>query len=257
MSLYSLSDLTQLKYLDMSHNQFTGTISSESIQSLQHLEFLDVHQNFLSGPLPLKSLYSLSQLVVLDVSMNLLSGSFLLRETSTKTEEEVEEDDTWSHLQILGLGDNFFQSTLPSAAELGGDGPTFLRNLIFLDLSENSFSGALSSTFLSNRNFCKNVTILDLSQNQFTSTLPSELGNCVNLKHLSVHSNRMTGSLPEQYWTKLTSLNVLRLGFNEFSGPLDNEIGRNWSLLKSLELDSNLFTGTIPESFLEMISLGT
>jgi hypothetical protein len=86
-----------------------------------------------------------------------------------------------------------------------------------LDLSSNSFSGALPSTL----GQLTKVSVLDLSSNQFTGQIPAAIGNIgATLFNLELANNDLTGPIPPLFATQLTGLAVLGLENNELTGPI-------------------------------------
>ena len=67
------------------------------------------------------------------------------------------------------------------------------------------------------------TTELDLSNSGLTGSIPSEIGNLNDLKHLSLGYNQLTGSIPPEIGY-LTSLNFLYLHNNQLSGIIPDEI---------------------------------
>ncbi|KAI5587119.1 hypothetical protein BDE02_05G010400 [Populus trichocarpa] len=148
------SSIYRFQAIDLSRNQFEGTIPKEYFNS-NWLEFLDLSENNLSGSLPLgflaphlrhvhlygnrltgplpNAFYNSSHLVTLDLGDNNL------------TESIPNWIDSLSELSIFVLKSNQFNGKLPHQLCL-------LRKLSILDLSENNFSGLLPSC-LSNLDF--------------------------------------------------------------------------------------------------------
>ena len=72
--LPELANLTNLRSLYLSKNQFSGAVPSE-LGSLPNLELLYLHDNQLSGAIPAE-LGDLASLFVLDLSRNQLAGRY-------------------------------------------------------------------------------------------------------------------------------------------------------------------------------------
>lgn len=72
------------------------------------------------------------------------------------------------------------------------------------------------------------------------------LGKLDALETLSLRSNRLLGSLPQDF-SNLSSLRKLYLERNGFSGPLPSNFSY-WPLLSQLDLSFNGFNGSIPAS---------
>ncbi|XP_058737096.1 receptor protein kinase-like protein ZAR1 [Vicia villosa] len=76
--------------------------------------------------------------------------------------------------------------------------------------------------------------------------LPSELGNLIYLRRLSLHTNLFHGSIPVQLFNA-TSLHSIFLHGNNLSGSLSPSVC-NLPRLQNIDLSQNSISGTIPES---------
>lgn len=94
---------------------------------------------------------------------------------------------------------------------------------------------------------CRNLTYLDLSQNYFTGPIPEWVfSNLVKLEFLYLFENSFQGLLSPNI-SRLSNLQNLRLGSNQFSGPIPEDIGMI-SDLQNIEMYDNWFEGKIPSS---------
>ncbi|MEK8018671.1 MAG: choice-of-anchor D domain-containing protein, partial [Candidatus Parabeggiatoa sp.] len=90
-------------------------------------------------------------------------------------------------------------------------------NVEILWLTENQLTGTIP-TELGN---LVNLTVLDLSYNQLTGTIPTKLSNLVNLMGLDLSYNQLTGIIPDlSNLTALidTGIGNTRLGYNQLTG---------------------------------------
>ena len=87
--------------------------------------------------------------------------------------------------------------------------------------------------------------------NHLVGSLPSTLGNLVELEHFDLANNGFTGEIPASLG-KCENLKVLRLrGMKGLTGPLPETLG-NLSKLEQIHLDQNMHTGPIPKSFKQL-----
>ena len=88
------------------------------------------------------------------------------------------------------------------------------------------------------------VTVLRLHGTELTGTIPSELGQLLQLRSLSLHDNQLTGVIPSELG-QLTKLSGLGLGGNQLTGVIPVELAQ-LSKLQYLYLNRNQLTGVIP-----------
>ena len=135
----------------------------------------------------------------------------------------------------LSLGNNYLSGTIPSCIEK-------MIKLVNFDWPSNRFSGTIPPfIFRSNR-----LLTLILEGNRFTGKLPRLNNdtlpgtdipvNVSALTSLSVGNNRLTGSLPEEYFSVATSLKSFAAGTNCFTGFIPENIC-NASTLTGLILE--------------------
>jgi Leucine-rich repeat (LRR) protein len=89
------------------------------------------------------------------------------------------------------------------------------------------------------------VVDLDMYDNNLNGPLSSEIGNLVELTHLTLLYNQLGGPLPSSIGN-LTQLKRFRAGDSQLTGELPVEIG-NLQSLEDLNLMNNQLTGNIPD----------
>ncbi|XP_071733734.1 uncharacterized protein [Rutidosis leptorrhynchoides] len=224
----SLTNLTQLRYLYLSRNNFTGPIPP-SLTNLTQLTVIDLSQNKFTGPIP-TSLTNLTQLTDLDLSQNKFTGPIPSSITNL------------TQLTFLHLSQNKFTGPIPSSL-------TNLTQLTHLLLSQNKFTGPIPSSLTD----LTQLTYLDLSRNKFTGPIPPSLTDLTQLTDLDLSRNKFTGPIPPSL-TNLTQLTYLDLSKNNLTGPIPPSL-TNLTQLQYLNLSRNNFTGPIPPSFGSMTNL--
>ncbi|KAI4310716.1 hypothetical protein MLD38_035670 [Melastoma candidum] len=218
------SGCSNLKFLDISNNNFSATELSFGESGCLSLEHLDISSNRFPGDVG-SWVSGCSQLQLLNLSSNRFSGP--VQSFPVKA------------LKFLYLDNNGFQGELPSHLADACHG------LIELDLSHNNLSGSIPSDF----GLCSVLESLDVSNNKFSGELPSAVfAKMTGLRKLNLGFNNFEGKM-DDYWSVLTGLETLDLSSNNLSGLIPSGLCMNpRSGLKELFLQNNMFTGSIPPS---------
>ncbi|KAG2683479.1 hypothetical protein I3843_10G032000 [Carya illinoinensis] len=247
-----ISELKGLKWLDLSSNDFHGSIPS-AFGNLSELEFLDLSLNKFDGSIP-RELGSLNNLRTLNLSNNLLVG------------EIPDELQGLEKLQAFQISSNKLSGSIPiwvgnltnlrifTAYEndLGGKIPDNLglvSELQSLNLHSNLLEGPIpKSIFVLGK-----LEVLILTQNKLSSDLPEEIGNCKGLSSIRIGNNDLVGSIPKAIGN-ISSLTYFEADNNKLSGDVVPEFAQ-CSNLTLLNLASNGFTGTIPQELGQLVNL--
>lgn len=248
---FQLGNCSFLESLDLSSNWFSGEMP-ESVRYLKNLRFINLSNNSLTGEIP-QELGIHSSLVQVDFSHNHFTGQIPPHLCFR------------NHLRVLNLGQNQFQGSIPTdmgkcsnlttlileGNKLSGAVPDFVdnANLLFMDLSNNSFNGGIP---LSTGNLA-NVISVDLSMNNLSGAIPSEMGKLVDLQNLNLSHNSLNGDLPSQL-SNCRSLLHLDASHNLLNGSIPSSY-RSLKELSTLTLSDNGFTGNIPNFLFEFRKL--
>ncbi|PIN07153.1 Leucine-rich repeat protein [Handroanthus impetiginosus] len=226
----NLSSCLSLRWLSLHGNMFNGTLT-ESIGYLPNVEHLDLSSNHLEGLTSEAHLLNLSKLRALDLSFNsnlTIKIHGVLPDLSSKI-----------HLSTLDLSSSEFNGSLPLLPQCITD----------VYLSINKFLGTIANFCTNFRNF-RNFYALDLSNNLFAIEISQDcFTNLMILTYLNLANNNFSGEIQ----------NSVDFFTGKFSRSLKNCFSRslkNCSSLIILDLGENKFTGTIPtwlgESMLDL-----
>ncbi|KAJ1376473.1 Leucine-rich repeat [Sesbania bispinosa] len=289
----SLGSLSELEYLCMNGNSFDGVVSESHFTNLTKLKFLDMSHNSLTikvssdwvPPFQLHSLYLTS--CQLDSGfpnwLQTQNDLWILDISNVKNLNPIPEW-FWGKLQALNtlnISYNNISGTIPnlpfnftynpelylSSNQFEGSIPLFFSQASALHLSQNKFSNLVSflcgqrraqvlgildvsdnqlqGKFPSCWNNLNSLEYLDLSNNKLSGNIPSSMGALVNMKALVLRNNSLTGKIPSSLknWSKLAFLD---LGENKLSGPIPSWIGQSLQQLVTLSLRVNYFYGSLP-----------
>ncbi|MCO5580830.1 hypothetical protein L7F22_034703 [Adiantum nelumboides] len=237
--LFTFSSL--LVKVKLGHNQLTGEIPSlgQACQpTATQLNFVALNDNKFTGSLSSASWIGecAGKFTVFDISGNTLTGS-------------IPDFSSWTELRVLNLARNRFTSSLPSylftslpllqVLDLSRNhlsGPLMLKNVSGLKAMLNG-SGAESRPVrggpyykdglvfsgidfvLSFTLTLATTTVIDLSHNLLSGDLAEPVDSLAGLRVLEVANNRLSGSLPSSLGY-IKSLQILDVSNNSFSGPI-------------------------------------
>ncbi|MFQ6621063.1 hypothetical protein Gotur_002254 [Gossypium turneri] len=257
--------------VELSLSSCNITELSNFLTTQESLMFLDLSNNNIQGQITEQENNWGSNLLTLDLSNNLLTAL---------------EYYPWKSIEVLELGSNLLEGPLlappPSTMvflisnnRLYGEIPSWICNpessnfIVFLDLSYNNLSGAISkclglrhlsildlqmNKFYGNiPDFCvernHKLQILNLNNNDFDGSLPKSLANCLGLEVLSLANNKINDTFP--HWLgDLPRLQVLVLRSNYFHGQIAHSANEShFSTLQILCLSHNRFSGFLPTTY--------
>uniref|UniRef100_F6GWH4 non-specific serine/threonine protein kinase n=1 Tax=Vitis vinifera TaxID=29760 RepID=F6GWH4_VITVI len=116
-----------------------------------------------------------------------------------------------------------------------------LQNLRVFELNWNRLSGLLPSTLCNS----SQLYYLDMGYNNLEGNIPTSLRNCQNMEILFLDHNKLNGSVPENVIDHFNQLRSLYLQQNTLTGSLPADFGQLKNLNQLLVSDNNL-SGEIP-----------
>ncbi|KAM3280432.1 hypothetical protein ACQJBY_047304 [Aegilops geniculata] len=225
--LPSTMEFMRATAIDLSSNQFNGPIPKLPI----NLTDLYLSGNNLVGPLPLdfgaprlvtlilfdnsisgsipSSLCKLRSLLLLDMSKNKLTGTMPDCSTSKKNMNSLT-------ILNLSLRNNNLSGGFPSFLQ-------YCQKLIFLDLSHNHFFGTLPTWIQEKLPY---LAFLRLRSNMFYGHIPEELTKLVNLQHLDLAYNNLTGSIAKS----IVNCKGMIATRNDYNYAVYSALGYGWSV---------------------------
>ncbi|PPD74153.1 hypothetical protein GOBAR_DD28921 [Gossypium barbadense] len=288
--LLSLSELSSLRYLDLSINKFEGSSHLRGLNNLTNLKYLDLSWNNIESisNQGFQLLSRLNNLETLDLSRNSFKNSILfhmrnlsslktLRLSGNQLKGRLDhiQGTQWrlTNLEELDLSGNLFRNNTISF-------PQGLSSLKSLTLYNNHLQGSLDTIGLSN---LTNLKKLDLSGNQiesfqtfkdggrklelthleelyldgnhFNTSVFASLNKLSNLKSLSISENQLKGSIDMKDLEAFIKLRELDMSYNELRDFVIHQ--ENNTKLEDLILKGNSFTGplTLPSAPNSKVSL--
>ncbi|GLT52223.1 hypothetical protein SLA2020_255750 [Shorea laevis] len=124
---------------------------------------------------------------------------------------------------------------------------TQLESLGILNISWNNLTGAIPCS-ISN---LKKLTNMNLQSNNLVGSIPVTLGDMNFLLELNLGGNKLSGSIPRMPPNLQIALN---LSSNLFHGTIPDSLSQLTSL-EVLDLSNNRFSGEVPDSLVRLVSL--
>ncbi|XP_052198377.1 receptor-like protein 15 [Diospyros lotus] len=260
---WCLGNLTSLRFLDITSNQFSGNIVLSPLPNLISLEYLRLSNNNFLVPISFKSYYNLSKLTMLESVGNIfleeedifgLAPSFQLIKIHLSNSKQSK--NTPKSLPNLFYYQNQLKIVQLSRFDFGRTSPMWLlennTRLQAFILRKNSFS----EPFQLPSSPMTQLVALDISNNNFYGAIPYKIGSFFpKLKLLNMSRNNFKGMIPFSLgdMTSLYIIEVMKLSNNNLIGPIlppQNDLPN----LSQLHLDENKFT-KIPHNLSSSIAL--
>ncbi|XP_078176172.1 receptor-like protein EIX1 [Carex rostrata] len=238
----SLIFLSDLKYLDLSFNNFNGSKFPEFIGAFRNLKYLNLSHTGLSGMIS-PQLGNLSRLIYFDCSNGYPFSSFMLK------------TDTWwlpnlRNLKHMEMSRVDFKDSNDWVETLNK-----LSSLEVLVLFENNLTHIPQSIPFVNFTSLK---VFYLSNQNFNTIIPHWVGNLTSLNKLTLRNNSLISMVPPLH--SLTKLTDLSLRWNNIEGDIrELLLGKlsNYTLgnLEYLDLSSTNLSGTLTGWITDMTSV--
>lgn len=280
--------------LDLSSNSLAGVIKEGHFLNLSRLQYLNISENSLSFNLSSNWIppFQLTELFAASCKFGHSFPKWLrthrkLQSLDISKADILDSIPNWfwdmspplenmnlSFNQIHGMlpnlsSKNYIYSTIDlSSYQLYGPLPSFPPNTTTLILTNNTFSGSISSlcsirfSLLKQLDLSHNILsgelptcwmqfwklfTLNLANNNFSGKIPNSLGKLSQIQILHLRSNNFSGEMP--FLTNCRGLVLLDLGENRISGKIPEWLWKNLTSLRVLRLRSNGFYGSMPISW--------
>uniref|UniRef100_A0ACD5XSX1 Uncharacterized protein n=1 Tax=Avena sativa TaxID=4498 RepID=A0ACD5XSX1_AVESA len=271
----SLAALHQLRYLDLSWNNFNYTNIPVSMGSMKNLRYLNLSRSDFGGKIP-SQLGNLSNLEHLDLSNFIFTG--LYGDINFSYGLHIV-DLAWlprlsllNHLDLSGVNLSAVRDLFPivnmisslKVLRLAGSGLTStmsapwksnLTHLDVLNLSDNSFNTSLEHNWFW---YLTSLKELYLSYGYWHGSIPEELGNMTSLQVIDFTDNALVGLIPSNL-ENLCNLEEMYFGQNNIHASIGEFMDRlprcSWNTIQVLLVENNEMTGKLPIWIGNMTSL--
>ncbi|KAD6455187.1 hypothetical protein E3N88_09893 [Mikania micrantha] len=260
LPMEALASFHHLKLLDLSFNNFVGSIPS-TIKSLSSLQVVLFADNALNGSLYNDGLCDLKNLHELDLSGNMFDGNL------PKCFSGL------SSLKFFDISSNQFTGMIPPSLIVN------LTSLEYVDFSYNKFEGSFLFSLFSNHTklqffrFESGSEKIEVETEEPIGWIPMfqlkylVLSNCIKkrpkgsvvpsfllhqhkLRVLDLSHNSLEGQVPNWLFKNNKNLGILKLKDNSFRGVIHMRYKSN---IKELDMSGNQITGVIPENLQSFI----
>uniref|UniRef100_A0ACD5TYB9 Uncharacterized protein n=1 Tax=Avena sativa TaxID=4498 RepID=A0ACD5TYB9_AVESA len=219
-----LQSASQLVFLDLSHNRFSGTLPKWLPEKMPYLQIFRVRSNMFSGHIP-KNITCLQSLYYLDIASNNISGTIPWSLSNLKAMSVI------SHNNEAP----YHEESIPITTKGQTRDYSFeiYKLLVNLDLSCNTLTGQIPEEI----SLLIGLTSLNLSSNQLVGKIPNLIGDLKQLESLDLSYNELSGEIPSGL-SDLTYMSHLNLSYNNLSGPIP--LGRQ---LQALDNQIDIYIG--------------
>ncbi|KAG7951045.1 hypothetical protein I3843_13G146900 [Carya illinoinensis] len=244
-----------IQTIDISNNEFIGSIQSSFLKQAWNLTELNVCNNGLQGPIPSSPCINSPNLRLLDFSGNNHSGEIprglggcsklKIFRAGFNSLTKFLPHDMYSvvALEEISIPSNYLSGSI-------NNGIVNRTKLSNLELSDNKLGGKLPLDFAK----LSNLKVLHLRNNFLTGSLPPSLMNCTNLVQLDLRNNSFQGNISNLNFSSLQHLTILDLGFNNFTGNFPASLPSCKSL-RGIRISYNRLEGEIPHEVAQLRNL--
>lgn len=252
----SISKLVNLTLLDLSSNNFSGVLDASMFSNCNQLGTLDLSDNNLllttdgvNSSLPQSLAYLfLSSCGIKDLDFLMpVNSLYRLDLSKNMLRGQLFSDQKWSNWSQHLYYLNLSNNFLIDVRQLP------FQNLVYLDLSSSLLQGPLLIPPVT-------TSVFVISDNNLTGAIPSTICTLSSLVILDLSNNNFSGVIPLCLGNMSMELSVLDMHKNRFHGniPLIFSVG---SKLRSLNLRDNRLEGAVPRSLsncqeLEVLDMG-
>ncbi|XP_022722213.1 probable LRR receptor-like serine/threonine-protein kinase At4g36180 [Durio zibethinus] len=218
-----------LRYVDLSHNNFSGTVPLWLLENNTKLENLFLLGNSFTGPLLLPHLFHPNVFLLTYLKTNYKTNIDLSNNSFNGSSQSMDRE--YIALTEMACPNNHFEGSIPMEF-------CNLFELEFLELSQNNLSGSIPYCF--NPPYLRHVHV---KRNRLSGPLTLTF-NSSSLVTLDLRGNNLTGNIPK--WIGIfSSLSVLLLKDNHLDGGIPVQLCKLYSL-SIIDLSGNMFSGLIP-----------
>ncbi|KAF2301380.1 hypothetical protein GH714_023475 [Hevea brasiliensis] len=233
--LPGLCALNRLQEVDLSYNKFEGSLPP-CLQNLTSLRVLDLSQNKFNGNVSSYVIAGLRSLEYIDLSHNQFMGSFSFSSFGNHSKLDV--------VKFASDNDKF---------EIETEDAVWVPNfqLKVLVLSNCNLNKKIPQFLLHQWQ----LKVIDLSHNKLKERFPAWLlANNTRLEFLSLRNNSLIGQFHIQPYPLEKAIHV-DLSDKQIEGQLQENVGKQFPHLISLNLSKNAFEGSLPASICDITNL--
>lgn len=250
-------NISSLESVDMTSNNFSGTLPSTMGNNLSNLEYLFLNNNSLTGNIP-ESISNSSKLITISLHSNKFGGPIPVSFGNLKLLDCL-------HLYKNNLSNGASDQELSFITSL-----TNCPKLRDFAVSDNPLDGFLPTSI---GNFSSSLKRFYATRCKIKGHLPDEVGKLSHIVNLALGNNEFSGFFPNTFgglqslqglWLGnnkirsfptslcgLPALSTLDLSHNQISGPIPDCIGSVTSL-REVHLNSNRLTSRIPSTLWDL-----
>jgi len=254
-NLSTLEGLDALTLLDLSN--MNSTLHGQELPNTGNFPFwithLDMSGNGFTGKIPTTLLKS--NLMYLILSNNQLTGPLPPELSTAYTLKYLDLSNNTLGGTLVNLKDiinleNIYLENCGLTGNINIAGLTKLERARVIHLDNNELEGSLPA--FGELNSMAHLELISLHGNKLTGSIPTSYANLQSLIYLDLSHNMLTGGVPTNFGDSLPELVTLDLSHNQLTGTIPSNLGGDSSPLMYLDLSNNLLSGSVPKLLYSM-----